>query len=206
MIPSPKNNNRKKLKQWTWVFSNFDFSGFITTINITLVSFDTSKELTHWNRHWCWERLKAGGDGDARVWDDWMSLLTWWTWVWAGSGVGDGQGRLVCFSLWGHKESDMTEWLNWFHLVDRASYKIKKENSLEKTMMLEKIEGRRRRGLQMMRWLKGTTDSIEMSLSKLQEMVKDRDFWHAAVHGVTKSWTWLSVWTTRRRRNEIQDL
>ena len=67
MIPSQRNNNRKKLRQWTWVFSNFDFSGFITTIDITLVSFDTSKELTHRNRHCCWERLKAGGDGDARV-------------------------------------------------------------------------------------------------------------------------------------------
>ena len=56
-------------------------------------------------------------------------------------------------------------------------------------MMLEKIEGRRRRGLERMRWLKGITDSIEMSLSKLQEMVKNRDVWCAAVHGVTKSWT-----------------
>ena len=66
---------------------------------------------------------------------------------------------------------------------------MQRADALEKTLMLGKMEGRRRRGLQMMRWLKGTTDSIEMSLSKLQEMVKDRDFWHAAVHGVTKSWT-----------------
>ena len=75
------------------------------------------------------------------------------------------------------------------HLMQRT-------DSFEKTLMLGKIEGRRWRGLQRMRWLDGITDSINMSLSKVPEMVKDREAWLVTVHWVTKSWTQLSDWTT----------
>ena len=72
---------------------------------------------------------------------------------------------------------------------------MRRADSFEKTLMLGKIEGRRRRERQRIRWFDGTADSMDMGLGRLWELVMDREAWHAGIHGVAKSWTWLNNWT-----------
>ena len=96
--------------------------GLMLKLKLQYFGYQIRRIETHWKRLWCWERLRAGGEGDDRGWDGWMASPTRWTWIWVNSRSWWWTGSLACCNSWGCKESDMTERLKWTEL------KIGKDN------------------------------------------------------------------------------